>query len=159
VLAGWGRLRSRAAFQQKHEQRIREPEDDLVVFGVESEGRLVGYVQLALIDRTERRAAVAIVIGDRSAWGRGVGSTALRILAGYAFAALNLERVYAEVYGFNLRSQRLMERVGFQREGVLRQHELHNGVRQDVHVFGLLKAEYYQRYPTLFELPDPAVPS
>lgn len=159
MLAGWGRLRSRAAFQQKHEQRIREPEDDLVVFGVESEGRLVGYVQLALIDRTERRAAVAIVIGDRSAWGRGVGSTALRILAGYAFAALNLERVYAEVYGFNLRSQRLMERVGFQREGVLRQHELHNGVRQDVHVFGLLKAEYYQRYPTLFELPDPAVPS
>lgn len=129
------------------------------MFGVESEGRLVGYVQLALIDRTERRAAVAIVIGDRSAWGRGVGSTALRILAGYAFAALNLERVYAEVYGFNLRSQRLMERVGFQREGVLRQHELHNGVRQDVHVFGLLKAEYYQRYPTLFELPDPAVPS
>ncbi len=159
MLAGWGRLRSRAAFQQKHEQRIREPEDDLVVFGVESEGRLVGYVQLALIDRTERRAAVASVIGDRSAWGRGVGSTALRILAGYAFAALNLERVYAEVYGFNLRSQRLMERVGFQREGVLRQHELHNGVRQDVHVFGLLKAEYYQRYPTLFELPDPAVPS
>jgi len=90
VLAGWGRLRSRAAFQQKHEQRIREPEDDLVVFGVESEGRLVGYVQLALIDRTERRAAVAIVIGDRSAWGRGVGSTALRILERHSLNTLVL---------------------------------------------------------------------
>jgi len=157
VLAGWGRLRSRAAFQQKHEQRIREPEDDLIMLGVEREGMLVGYVQLALIDRIERRAAVAIVLGDRAMWGKGVGRTALRILADYAFAALNIERVYAEVYGFNHRSHRLMERVGFQREGVLRQHELHNGVRQDVHVFGLLKAKFYQRYPTLFQIPDLAL--
>jgi len=129
------------------------------VLGVEREGRLVGYVQLALVDRIERRAAVAIMLGDRATWGRGVGRTALRILADYAFAALDLERVYAEVYGFNYRSQRLMERVGFRREGILRQHELHNGVRQDVHVFDLLKADFYQRYPTLFAMPDPAVPS
>ncbi len=159
MLAGWGRLRSRAAFHAKHEQRIREPEDDLIVLGVESEGRLVGSVQLALIDRIERRAAVAIVLGDKTIWGRGVGSAALRILADYAFAALNLERLYAEVYGFNVRSQRLMERVGFQREGVLRQHEVHNGARQDMHVFGLLKAEFYQRYPTLLGIPDVAVQS
>ncbi len=129
------------------------------MLGVEREGRLVGYVQLALVDRIERRAAVAIMLGDRATWGRGVGRTALRILADYAFAALDLERVYAEVYGFNYRSQRLMERVGFRREGILRQHELHNGVRQDVHVFDLLKADFYQRYPTLFAMPDPAVPS
>ena len=129
------------------------------MLGVEREGRLVGYVQLALVDRIERRAAVAIMLGDRATWGRGVGRTALRNLADYAFAALDLERVYAEVYGFNYRSQRLMERVGFRREGILRQHELHNGVRQDVHVFDLLKADFYQRYPTLFAMPDPAVPS
>ena len=159
VLAGWGRLRSRTAFHEKHEQRIREPEDDLIVLGVESEGHLVGSVQLALIDRLERRAAVAIVLGDKTTWGRGIGGAALRILADYAFAALNLERLYAEVYGFNVRSQRLMERVGFQREGVLRQHEMHNGARQDVHVFGLLKDEFYQRYPTLFVIPDVAVQS
>jgi len=159
VLAGWGRPRSRDAFHEKHERRIREPEDDLVVLGVEREGRLAGYAQLALIDRVERRAAVAIVLGDKATWGRGVGRTALRILADYAFTALNLERLYAEVYGFNLRSQRLMERVGFRREGVLRQHETHNGARQDVHIFGLLKAESYQRYPTLLGMPDAAVQS
>ncbi len=52
-----------------------------------------------------------------------------------------------------------MERVGFRREGVLRQHETHNGARQDVHIFGLLKAEFYQRYPTLLGMPDAAVQS
>jgi RimJ/RimL family protein N-acetyltransferase len=66
----------------------------------------------------------------------------------------NLERVYAEVYGFNQHSLRLMERIGFQKEGVLRQHEIHNGARQDMHFFGILKAEFYQKYETIFKLPD-----
>ncbi len=65
----------------------------------------------------------------------------------------SLERVYAEVYSFNQRSLRLMERVGFQEEGILRQHEIHNGVRQDMHFFGMLKSEFYQKYETLFKLP------
>ncbi|MBA2392272.1 MAG: GNAT family N-acetyltransferase [Ktedonobacteraceae bacterium] len=60
--------------------------------------------------------------------------------------------MYAEVYGFNTPSFRLMERVGFQREGILRQHEIHNGARQDMHIFGILKPEFYQRYQTLFRL-------
>jgi RimJ/RimL family protein N-acetyltransferase len=46
-----------------------------------------------------------------------------------------------------------MERVGFQLEGILRQHELHNGSRRDMHVFGMLKSEFYERYETLFKLP------
>ena len=86
-------------------------------------------------------------------WGRGIAITALRILLDYAFTVRNLERIYAEVYGFNQRSMRLMERVGFQKEGILRQHEIHNGARQDMHFFGMLKAEFYQKHETLFKLP------
>lgn len=86
------------------------------------------------------------------------GRTALRRLVDYAFAALNLERIYAEAYGFNLRLQRLMERMGFQCEGILRQHALRNGVRQDMPVVGLLKTDVYHGYPTLFALPDPDLP-
>jgi hypothetical protein len=61
---------------------------------------------------------------------------------------------YSHVYGFNTRSQRLMEHVGFQREGILRQHDLQNGKRQDLHVYGILKPEFYERYPTIFTLPE-----
>jgi len=151
--AGWERPSSRARYQRKYERRITEPEDDLIMLGVTLEGQLVGYVQLALIDRIERRAAVGIVIGEKALWGRGVGAKALRILLDYAFTDLCLERIFAEVYGFNVRSQRLMTRVGFQSEGVLRKHEMHMGQRQDMYVYGMLRDEFYTTYPTLFPLP------
>jgi len=153
MLAGWGPKRSRAAYRQRYERRIAEPEDGLYMFGIVVEERLVGYVQLARIDRTDRHAEVGIVIGDKALWGRGIGRTALRLLLDYAFTARALERVCANVYGFNTRSQHLMEQVGFQREGILRQHEIQNGVRQDLHVFGILKPEFYQLYETIFKLP------
>jgi diamine N-acetyltransferase len=158
ILGGWtpsARL-GPEAFRRKFERRIEEPEDDRVTFAIEWEARFVGYIELALIDRREARAAVGIVIGDRSAWRRGVGSGAVRILLDYGFTVMGLERIYAEVYDYNQASRRLFERVGFAHEGVLRQHEFHNGARQDTHVFGMLPAEFRARYPTLFPLPGAA---
>jgi RimJ/RimL family protein N-acetyltransferase len=123
------------------------------MFGIVVEGRLVGYVQLAEIDQVQQRAKIGLLIGEKELWGRGIGSTALRLMLDYAFTGEGLERVSAEVYAFNERSLRLMERVGFQREGILRQHERHMGARQDMHIFGMLKPEFYQRYETIFPLP------
>ena len=90
VWSGWTPHLSRAAFRHKYEQRITEPEKDLVMLGIEYEGQLVGYVQLALIDNDERRAAVGILVGKKNMWGRGIGKTALRILLDYAFTVKNL---------------------------------------------------------------------
>lgn len=154
VLGGWVRQVSQSAFIRRWERVIEEPKEDMDWFGIERDGALVGYLQLALIDRVERRAAIGIVVGDKSLWGKGIGSTALRIVLDYAFTVRNLERVYCEVYAYNTRSMRMMERVGFQREGTLRQHEYHNGVRQDTHVYGMLRPEFYARYDTIFKVPE-----
>lgn len=154
ILSGWSPKRSLAAFRHKYEHRITEPDDDRYTFGIQFEDRLVGYVELVMIDHFERRAFISILIGEKQLWGRGIGSTALRILLDYAFTVQAMEKICAEVYGLNTRSQRLMERVGFQREGILRQHEFHNGSRQDMHFFGILKPEFYQRYQTIFSVPD-----
>jgi len=154
ILAAWGRTKSFAAFQKKLEDMLLEPPDDLVIFGIEFDGRLVGRLELALIDFEQRRCHVGLYIGDRNVWGRGVGKTALVIAVDYAFTVLNLEKVAAEVYDFNTRSQRLMESAGFVREGVLRAHEIHNGARRDMHAYGILRDEFYQRYETLFAIPE-----
>ena len=154
VLSGWSPKRSLAAFKHKYERRIIEPEDDRYTFGIQVEERLIGYVELVMIDRFERRAFISILIGEKQLWGHGIGSTALRILLDYAFTVQAMEKICAEVYGLNPRSQRLMEHVGFQREGILRQHEFHNGSRQDMHFFGILKPEFYQRYQTIFSVPN-----
>lgn len=153
MFTSWAPRQSLEQFVKRYEERILEPDEDVITFGIQFEGRLVGRISLELIDRDHRRASVGLVIGDRSVWGRGVGRTALRIMVDFAFTLENLERVYAEVYGFNLRSLRLMTTVGFQQEGVLRGHEVQLGVRQDLLVFGLLREEFYERYPTIFPVP------
>lgn len=154
MLAGWTPLLAKTAFKQKFEQRINEPKDEMKYFALDYESQFVGVLQLAEIDHFEKRAAISIFLGLKELWGRGIGSTALRLLLDYAFTVQGLERVYSHVYGFNTRSQRLMEHVGFQREGILRQHDLQNGKRQDLHVYGILKPEFYERYATIFTLPE-----
>lgn len=145
---------SRDAFQPLFEQQFVNVQrrEDQVMLGIEFEQRLVGFVQLTGIDHHMRRAAIGIGIGEKGLWGQGIGTTALRILLDYAFTVKQLERVYAEVFSFNQRSQRLMERVGFHREGLLRQHDIRNGVRQDISIFGMLKPEFYEKYETIFRL-------
>jgi RimJ/RimL family protein N-acetyltransferase len=148
--AGWPNRLSRCAYTQRMENRLINPPDDLVTLGIQFEGRLVGYVQLAHIDHEERRAAIGIVIGEASLHGRGIGATAVRILCDYAFTVQGLERVYGESYAYNGRAHRMFERAGFLREGILRHHERHNGVPQDMHVFGMLRDEFYEKNKTIF---------
>ncbi len=157
----WGGLtpplegpRSREAFQPVFEQ-LAQPGSGQVMLGIEVEKRLVGFAQLSSIDQPLRRAEIGIAIGEKNLRGQGIGTTTLRLLLDYAFTIKNLERVYAEVFSFNQRSQRLMERVGFQREGLLRQHNIHLGKRQDVIHYGMLKPEFYQQYETIFTLAPP----
>lgn len=154
MLAGWTPLLARTAYKQKFEQRINEPKSDMKCFAIDHDGQFIGTLQLFRIDHYEKRAVISIFIGLKELWGRGIGSTALRLLLDYAFTVQGLERVSSEVYGFNTRSQRLMEHVGFQKEGILRQHDLQNGKRQDLHVYGILKPEFYERYSTIFTLPE-----
>jgi len=154
ILSSWGVRRSWAQYEKRWETKISEPEEDMIYFGIVHGDKLVGRVQLALIDREQRRASVGIVIGDRRVWGKGVARRALQMMYDYAFTVENLERLYAEVYGFNIRSLRMVPRTGMQPEGILRGHELHNGTRQDVHMFGLLRDEFYRQYETMFKLPE-----
>jgi RimJ/RimL family protein N-acetyltransferase len=153
ILSGWGPRRSKHAFGRSFLSFIEEPPRDLLVFGIEASGQLVGRIDLALIDRQNQHAMLGLFLGDKGAWGRGIATAATRIMLDYAFTVENLARVYAHVYPFNARAQRLMERVGMQKEGVLRAHEVHHGARRDLVVFGILKEEFYPTYPTLFPIP------
>jgi RimJ/RimL family protein N-acetyltransferase len=151
--SGWTPRYSRARFEERYGELIRTPPEDYVWFGVTWQGALVGYVELAEISRVHRRGAVGFVVAERSARRQGVGTAAVTLLADYAFHLEDLDRLYAEVYAFNAPSLRLLERVGFQREGVLRRHDVHQGRREDVVVLGLLRPAFESSYPSIFPQP------
>ncbi|WP_409306247.1 UDP-4-amino-4,6-dideoxy-N-acetyl-beta-L-altrosamine N-acetyltransferase [Pectobacterium sp. B1J-3] len=70
--------------------------------------------------------------------GRHLGESSIK----YAFEVIHAEKIFGEVLGYNLRSIKFHENLGFSREGCLRQHFFLNGKFHDVFLFGLLKKEY-----------------
>jgi [ribosomal protein S5]-alanine N-acetyltransferase len=105
---------------------ITEPRDDFQRFAIDDMGTILGYADLALIDWQEQRASLGIALA-RANWGQGIAAMSVGLLLEHAFETLKLERIVTEVHSSNERSLRLMARLGFVREGVLRQHETYRG--------------------------------
>ena len=71
-------------------------------------------------------------------WGRGLMNEALGTITHYAFGTLGIDRIEAMVLLDNERSCRTLERAGFRREALLREHgENEHGVLCDEHLFAL----------------------
>ncbi|GAC1401708.1 MAG: GNAT family protein [Candidatus Velthaea sp.] len=94
--------------------------------------RYIGNIWLWDIDVRHRRAEVRVLIGDRGAWGTGAGSTSLRLITDYAFAALGLQKLYAYVMDRNPRAVRAFEKAGYREEARLESEAYWNGERHDV---------------------------
>ena len=67
---------------------------------------------------------------------------ALEEILCFGFASMNLNRVVAEVWSQNTRSARFLEKLGFRREGLLRQAEFAAGTFQDLLIYAILKEEF-----------------
>lgn len=102
---------------------------------------VIGTVSLYQIDFAHRRSEVGFALG-RAHWGQGLATEAVRLAISYAFRALDLGRLEADVDPRNLPSLRVLERLGFVREGYLRERYHVNGETQDSVLLGLLRREW-----------------
>jgi RimJ/RimL family protein N-acetyltransferase len=109
---------------------------------VETSGQYVGNVNLTGIHAVNRSAEFSILIGEKALWGKGVGQEATRLMLAHAFGDRNLHRVYLHVLAGNERALRLYERVGFRREGTLREAVFKNGAYQDLVTMSVLRHEH-----------------
>jgi ribosomal-protein-alanine N-acetyltransferase len=96
----------------------------------------VGTCDLSEIDRRHKRAEVGFMLG-RDTWGQGYGQEAMQAVIAYA-ASNGLRRLTARTHLGNRRSEALLDRLGFEEEGLLRGHVLRDGERRDCRLFGLL---------------------
>jgi len=115
---------------------------DTVVLAIETDAGIhIGSVGLHRIDWKDRHAELGIVIGEKTCWGRGYGSDAIRTLLRLAFEEMNLHRVYLRVNADNSRAIRCYEACGFQREGTLRDATFHEGQYHDQLLMSILDPE------------------
>ena len=99
-------------------------------------GAFLGACDLSDIDRWHKRAEIGFMLG-RGAWGQGYALEAMRSVVGHA-ATMGLRRLSARTHLGNLRSDALLEKLGFEEEGLLRGHVLRDGEHRDCRLFGLL---------------------
>jgi ribosomal-protein-alanine N-acetyltransferase len=107
---------------------------------------LIGTTTLYNLDFNNRRAEMGYALG-REHWGQGYMAEALQALLAYCFEALDLRRIEADVDPRNAASIQTLERLGFQREGFLRERWEVDGEIQDALFYGLLREEWKRRDP------------
>jgi len=103
--------------------------------------RIIGTTTLFNLNLDNGRAELGYAMG-RAHWGKGYMNEALQAVLSHAFEVMKLRRLEADVDPRNTASIRTLERLGFQREGYLRERWHVNGEIQDALFYGLLHREW-----------------
>ena len=102
---------------------------------------LTGTCALFHFHAASRRAEIGYALG-RPHWGSGYMHEALQALVAYAFHTLDLNRLEADIDPRNLASAQTLERLGFLKEGYLRDRWIVNEEVSDTALYGLLRREW-----------------
>ena len=108
------------------------------------DGVPVGVIGLLGIDRKNGKAEYYITMGDRRFSGKGVATIASSQLLAYAFGELGLNRGYLYTEKDNVSAQKLFARIGFRREGLLKNDLFFRGHYIDRYVYGVTKEQFEQ---------------
>src|SRR3954453_2133677 len=135
-LLGVTRRQEEAFFERIETQR----EHDLHWAILAEDGTHIGFIALHQIQWRARSAIGGIVIGDRSAWGRGYASDAVRVRTRFAFEQLGLHRI--EGHTINPAMRRVYEKCGYRPEGTARRMFWADGQWHDVTFYGILEDDW-----------------
>jgi|tagenome__1003787_1003787.scaffolds.fasta_scaffold20952701_3 ribosomal-protein-alanine N-acetyltransferase len=102
------------------------------------DGLAIGECDISEIDLHNRRAEIGFLFRQAS-WGKGYAKEAMKCIIAHAFGPLDLERLSARIHAGNARARRLLEKLGFSYEGMLRGYVLRERLRIDCQMLGLLR--------------------
>jgi RimJ/RimL family protein N-acetyltransferase len=132
----------RGAYQQTS---LLSRESGILLIETLADQQVVGFVRYTLIpypDADTPQPEIGFGIPQVDAQGKGYAKEALGLLVDYLFSGYPVERIMAFTDSENLAAQRVMESVGFQREGVLRRTMFRDGAWRDTFIYGVLRNEF-----------------
>ncbi len=105
------------------------------------EKNLVGTISLGEVNLTMKLAEIGYMIGEAH-YGKGIATAALKKWTEFVFANTDLRKLTASVAEENFPSIRVLEKVGYKKEGLLKEHYLINDKPVNQAIFGLLRREF-----------------
>ncbi len=107
-----------------------------------AERRYIGAISFNVIDWRNRCAGVGIVIGEKTLWGKGYGTDAMRVMMRLGVRQNEPASAVAARARLQSRAIASYEKCGFKREGLLRDEHFARGIYHDTIVMGILESEY-----------------
>jgi len=116
---------------------------EVAEFGIDTkDSRHIGGCTLRNFNHTARSAEIAIAIGEADYRGKGYGTEIIRLLVQIAFDEFNLNRVWLTAYESNSAALRAYTKVGFVKEGLMREYAFLAGVYHNAHMMSMIRADY-----------------
>ena len=127
-------------FEPAPDRQMRE----FIVFTVyhKHAKRPIGSIGFNHINWVSRNANIFLTIGEPEFWGKGIAGEASNLMINYGFTELNFHKIFAGVFTPNTRSFRAAEKLGFEKEGVLKEEMYVDGQYHDIHKFALFKRDW-----------------
>ncbi|MEO8447948.1 MAG: GNAT family protein [bacterium] len=115
-----------------------------IVFAIRSKKNddHIGNISLQNINRINRSGEVAILIGNKNYWNKGIGSEAYKLIIEYGFNTLNLNRIASGQTLTNKGMISVCEKSGMKKEGILREVMFKNGRYLDAVIYSILLKDY-----------------
>ncbi|MGE6541506.1 GNAT family N-acetyltransferase [Bacillus luti] len=105
---------------------------------------LLGDLSILEIDQTNQKAGFRIALHNTNYLNKGYGTEATKLALQFTFEELKLNRLQLEVFSHNTRGIKAYEKVGFKKEGILRQSLYLNNQYSDEIIMGMLKKDYHK---------------
>lgn len=119
--------------------RSAEPPMNLAI---DVAGEAVGGIGFVPGGDVERYSAEIGYWLSETYWGRGIATEALTLVTGYAFASMNMLRVFALPFADNIASARVLEKAGYVKEGVLRASSVKYGQPRDQAIYAKVNPDW-----------------
>jgi RimJ/RimL family protein N-acetyltransferase len=136
----WDNLRDYIPFPYKESDaeffiNLTNEENPKQTFGIEYKGKISGVIGLVIQkDVYKKSAEIGYWIGEPF-WGNGIATKAVKLITEYGFDKLNLNRIYTGVFEYNTASMKVLEKNGFEKEGIFKNAILKNDKICDEHRF------------------------
>lgn len=116
-------------------------ENDTKMWTIIDNKSSVGIVALSHIDQLDKLAMIWYLIGDKSFEGKGIATKAVNLVLQKGFSDFKLHCIYAYAASENIGSQKVLEKNGFNKAGVLRQCHFIDNVPQNRLIYDILESE------------------
>lgn len=114
-------------------------ENETFAFAITVDGKAVGSIGVFRQVNIHRQTAELGYYLAEEYWGKGIMTEAVKQICEYVFGKSDIIRIYAEPFAYNTASCRVLEKAGFQCEGILRKNAVKNGKIVDMKMYSLIK--------------------